>query len=352
MGSLSKRLIIGASLLIFLTGALFLLLHQTGEPQEPAANDRPAIPTHSNPSADEGKVSGAVPPVINEEPQSPQQIAFSNTLEDWAAQIRESEIPEHILAAALLEKDSRIGFLRLQRLLQENPWHPLLNMTLADHCLELPDPLFCNEQLRHRLMSFDGDNGRVRDLLALLAWQKGDPETALYELRESARSSYSDDLWADQLQIVGESLTSFGLQERNQQWQEGVFGYVAATTARSLSQIVTLCREQITNPEWRSTCRARGLNLAENGRTLLLQSLGLGLARIASDADDPVISRTKAHLDQTQARMIAIFDQLNLNSDKPRASLNDVQWQKFLDIMRSEGEAAGLEYLTQTLAEL
>lgn len=352
MGSPSKRLIMAASLLIFLTGALFLLLRQTGEPQPPPTSDLAAIPTLSNSFADETKAPAAASAVINEEPQNPQQIAYFNALEGWAAQIRESEIPEHMLAAALLEKDSRTGFLRLQRLLQASPWHPLLNMTLADHCLELPDPLFCNEQLRQRLMSFDGDNGRVRDLLALLAWQNGDPETALYELRESAHSPYSDNLWADQLQIIAESLTSFGFQERTSYWREGVFGYAAAIPAKSLSQIVSLCREQIANAEWRSACRARGMNLAENGRTLLLQSLGLGLARIASDADDPVINRTKARLDQTHAEMIAVFDQLNLSSDKPQASLNDVQWQNFLDILRSEGEATALEYLTQTLAEL
>ncbi|MBE8715569.1 hypothetical protein [Cellvibrio polysaccharolyticus] len=353
MRPLSKRLLMGVTLLIFLAGALVIMLRSTDVREHSPQSSLSSTPAFSNAPANLRETSHTAPAVINDEPQHPEQTTFSTALDDWIAEIRDSELPEHLLAAALLEKDTRTAFLRLQRLLQADPFHALLNMTLADHCLELPDPLFCNEQLRTRLMSFDGDNGRVRDFLALLAWQNGDLETALNELHESAHSSYSDDLWADQLQIIGESLTRFGWQERNRQWQKGVFGHAAAITNRSFSQLITLCREQIANAEWRSACRARGLNLAENGRTLLLQGIGLGLAQITSDADDPVVTRLKADQEEARGKLVTLLEQSTLNNENGQGlPLDDTRWQMYLDILRSEGEAAAFEYLTRTLADL
>lgn len=355
MGSLSKRLIIGASLLIFLTGVVFLLLRQTGEPPQASTSDLPAArpASTSTLAVTTTKTSRSASPVNEEEPQNPQQAEFFKALGDWAEQIRESEVREHLLAAALLEKDNRIGFLRLQRLLQDDPWNPLLNMTLAEHCLELPDPLFCNEQLRNRLMSFDGDNGKVRDLLALLAWQNGDLETALNELRESAHSRYSDDLWADHLQIIGESLTSYGLRERNSQVLASIVGYTAASAGRSIGELLAMCSQQITDADWRSACQARGLNLAQNGRTLLLKGVGAGLVQTMSGADDPLTIQAKAGVRQSYDEMSALIDHPFWKVENPNGpSLSDGQWQKYLDILRSEGETAAFEYLTQTLAEL
>lgn len=353
MRPLSKRLLMGVTLLIFLAGALVIMLRSTDVRKNPFTASLSSAPALSTALADTHEALGTISTNTRDETQNPDQTAFFQAMGDWAAEIRESEFPEHLLAAALLEKDTRTAFLRLQRLLQEDPFHPLLNMTLAEHCLELPDPLFCNEQLRNRLMSFDGDNGKVRDLLALLAWQSGDTETSLNELRESAYSHYSDDLWADHLQIIGESLHNFGLQERNPQLLAGIIGYTAASAGRSVGQLLALCKAQIANADWRSACQARGLNLAQNGRTLLLKGLGASLVQAMSGEDDPLTTQAREYLQQPREEMEALLNHPFWHPDNMNGPpVSDSQWQKYLDIFRSEGEAAAFEYLTRTLADL
>lgn len=270
----------------------------------------------------------------------------------WYDYIRTSQLPEHRRAAALLETDPQIKRVRLQRLLQETPDDPLLKMQLADLCLQQRQAEACDGQLYEQLALFDGDNGTIRDYRVLLAWQERDEASSLQELQEGARSHYSDDLWAGQLQILGDSLTAFGMEERNQAWFEAVSGYAAALPNNSGWELLQLCRAQQFDNDWQDACRARGLNLTDSGRSLMQRLLGLSLASAVSEPQDPEVAASRAQLQEIQQYISeGLADPAWQSAGGRAAVINDTQWQVFLDILASEGEVAAIEYLRGVLAE-
>lgn len=251
---------------------------------------------------------------------------------------------------ALHARDLNQREIYLQQGLQQDPFNPVLNMALLEHCIAQIGSTLCDTQALETLLTLESENGLTADFAAIQAYQNGDYQASLAALEKAAKSSVTDTYEWRLMDMVAEVLTR---EERplDNQFMIDVMREAESRSSVRMGALFQMCQDQRTDSVWQSACARRGYALSENANSLGQQDFGLGLAM--SIADDPeslyrsLLQERNARLAHT-SEIVQRFDAEVLENSDWRMSA--AQWRSFLDIFAREGQVAAYQFMLHNTA--
>lgn len=235
--------------------------------------------------------------------------------------------------------------------LQLDPFNPVLNMALLEHCIAQIGSTLCDTQALEILVTLDSENGLSADFAAIQAYQNGDYQSSLAALEKAAQSSITDTYEWRLMDMVGEVLTR---EERplDHQFMIDVMREAESRSSVRMGALFQMCQDQRTDSIWQVACARRGLSLNENANALGQQDFGLGLAMsIADDSESlyrSLLQEREVRLART-SEVVQRFDAEVLENSDWRMSA--AQWRSFLDIFAREGQVAAYQFLLHNTAD-
>jgi hypothetical protein len=264
-------------------------------------------------------------------------------LDDWRKAIATSDSAEELLVAATLEADADKRETLLLEALRLDPYNPLINFMVAEHCLGAVNSTQCSPELFDVLESLDGDNGAVHDLKAIQAYRNGDIDGAAQSLMAASSSTITDAYEWQHMAAVAESLGSLGL-ERDAHFLKSVNDYADKRSGERKAILMSMCEQQRTSESWQQQCADRGKSMMENELSLDGRFFGFGLAVAASDNPEVFQQDYLKTLEMESQQMAHFISEVNA---RPDFSMNETQWSEYLAVYGKEGEKAAMGYLAE-----
>jgi len=278
-------------------------------------------------------------------PKDPEEAhaEYQRSIEDVRDRLAKSPDPEHLHAAALLEQDlaSRIAILERALVLGRND--AFLAWTAANSCARVKEPADCPlEAWEARMLALDGQNSEAWMLSATLRWRAGETGAALRALRRAAAVPESRAYWPEMLAMV-ERASAVGGQPFIDRLSHAI--RAAAMNGPDVGSAVRMCRAQSSaQRDWADACLAYGERVERQGRTMLQTSIARSIQRIALQAiqDDERLAAVIARQDAARPRaFVPLPGEIAMES----AMLNPAFFERYLELVRTQGEVAGRESL-------
>jgi hypothetical protein len=267
----------------------------------------------------------------------------------WLAQLQTSTATVDQIAKVIYEKDAEKNLVALKALLETDPQNSLVNYLLIQACLSQVDVTQCSKDSSLSLRTFESDNGVVRDLEFLSAYQKGDLSQALSALNEANHSPYSNDFTHAKFSALAQSMEKCGLK-RDLQMVANIESVLAAGLANHLNSLASVCKENQAQPEWKDACYARGQSLAERGRDGYSKMMGLSLMKSFGEASDPAY--LKLHNQFKEDLRAANQNSLLWKTMAAKGwAPNDLQWKEFLTLYETQGDSVAKQYLERVMRQ-
>jgi len=171
--------------------------------------------------------------------------------------------------------DNRIN--KLSLLIPDFPDNKLLNLTLMNACIANPDNLNCSSSHIDNALRLDGNNGALLGKIAALFNKKGDKDTAISYLENSANAPFFNDYRKDRILLFINALkpTGWSLQDI----VIHAMGFEATMWIGDLSIVNDICLSDSLTENIIQTCLAYGKRLESDGNTLLLNYVGLNIQK-------------------------------------------------------------------------
>jgi len=279
------------------------------------------------------------------QPQDPEKARaeYQQTINDLRDLLAKSPDAEHLHAAALLERDPARRIAILGRALVPGHSDAFLAWTAVNSCTRVKEPANCPlEAWEARLLALDSQNSEAWMLSATLRWRAGDVDAALRALRRAAASPESRVYWPEMLAIV-ERASAVG----GHSFIEGLsyaFG-AAAMNGPDVGSAVRMCRAQSSSHrEWAHACLAYGERVERQGRTMLQTSIARSIQRLALEVleEEERLAAVIARQDAARPKSpVPLKGEVALES----AMLHPAFFERYLDLVRTQGELAGRESL-------
>lgn len=341
IGNVSKKGILFASLFIIVLIAAAVFLHLAASPQLAGTitvqSSRQVFAASANTKLTAGQRQSSV----NGEDI---ERAFSQ----WLAHIKTSSHPKDVIARVIYNKDPSNNIADLKQLLDADPQNPLLHYLLATNCLRVVDASVCKPVKQSALAIFESDNGILGDLEFIEAYKRGDFNAALAALGDASRVNHTSDFYGAEFKALTESMEGAGFKH-NMHMIETTTGIMAASVDSLYSGIWTACKQH-SQREWQDACYNRGITLAENSVSDWPKAIGLQLIKTTGRIDEPRYEKLNAQSRrqrEDENALLPLWEAAHTNN----VQLNDEQWNAFLMLCETEGEAAAKRYLLTLLKQ-
>ncbi|MCP4412194.1 MAG: hypothetical protein GY808_06460 [Gammaproteobacteria bacterium] len=186
------------------------------------------------------------------------------------------------------------------------PNNKLLNFTLMNACVVNPENLNCSSTNIDKALALDGNNGALLSEIAAFYYKKGDQDTAISFLENSAHAPFFNDYRKEQLTLFVNALKPMGLP-----LMDITSVAVGLDPPMNLSIGPSLCLSDPFPEDIIQTCIAYGKRLESDGNTLIHNSIGLQIQKkiykhFADITSLEEVDRKKKIYDQTIKDMIFI----------------------------------------------
>jgi hypothetical protein len=216
--------------------------------------------------------------------------------------------PEHLVFAALLDRESESRMNLVERAVATNPQDAFTLWVAVNVCADDHKPAACpRPEWERQLLSIDSQNSESWIIVAANRYRRGDLDAALDALQQAATSAESRAFWVETIEMAERGFAVAGdlaFPERATM----AFG-VAASSQPRINDYVKMCKEQsAADVNWAYACLAYGQTLEVQGKTEMGQSIALALQLMALEAigDTEAFARVELRKQQrTQERMDA-----------------------------------------------
>lgn len=291
------------------------------------------------------------PATIQTPDNSPKPTSPGVTQEaNWREALRGSDNPTDMLLLALQEGDVLQREALLGQALALDPYNPLLNYAVLEHCTAEMTSALCGPEYLDVLAALDANNGVVADFSAINAYRNGDFSGALASLNHASDAEFSDSFRWQHMSLLGDALIRQGRPIDAGLVTTAMSESLASSGAR-LGALFQMCQDQRTDSVWQDACAQRGLALSQSGKSWTSQDFGYGMAMSVVDHPDQLHQQlAELRVPQMQANQ-ALSRELERQFDRKDWQLSQRQWHRFIDTYAQEGEQAALRFLVNSVGE-
>ncbi len=269
---------------------------------------------------------------------------YEEQAEEMRRVLGSSTDAEHLLVAALVSwrKSPEEALLLLRRAESADPTNALVASQLLEFCVEIDACDRARPELERNLIEADKANGMAWVTVARSRLARADDAGALAALREAAAAPVMDDHFADHALLFDRALaasSSLPPFERS----VAALGHGAAVFTASFL-ITRDCDERAKHSaEWRDVCLRLGERFEHSGRTILTQSVGIGLqAKMYEFGGD---SRAQQIAERRYRRFRDDWEHLASRTSRAMELQDATVQRHFLDTFAASGEVAAMQYL-------
>ncbi|WP_185234701.1 hypothetical protein [Teredinibacter franksiae] len=296
---------------------------------------------------------GFANPMLPQQPKRPEQrpVAAKQTVANTQIEpVPEPESAEEFLLNISLEDDIEKRQALLFEALLLDPYNPLLNFLVIEHCLGYINSSQCGPEIFNALELLDAENAAVKDLKAVHAYQNGDVDGALEALKESLDMEVTDDYRWQRMDGISQVLSERG-EIKDAAFIQKVLRLSSTREGLRFDGLNTMCREQQTNSDWRQLCLQRGTAMSKN--SLSQNSKYVGYAIAASLSDNPEAEKNIiAGLNNQSEYIQGLNKQFDdITERNPDWQFSDREWEGYLRVYARDGEISATSYLLVKLRE-
>lgn len=264
--------------------------------------------------------------------------------------LRSSTDAEHLMAAALMSSwdDSDDALLLLGQAAANDPRDPLVASQILGLCIEVGSCAGARVEMEQNLIAADRGNSLAWVQVSRSRLKRGDEDGALKALRQAASSTELNGYFVEYTMAFDRALAaSSGLAPYERIVAALGFGAAVPFDTWLISRD---CNDRAAvSAEWRDACLRLGEKLEHDGRTLLSQSVGLGIQ----------ISMYKLEgdtrpLEQALVRQKEFKDGYQLVSSQSNRAIelrDATMVRKYFEIFAANGELEAMQYLADEVAE-
>lgn len=195
-----------------------------------------------------------------------------------------STSPERLLEYALYA-NLPIGKSRLDLLLAYNeryPHNPLVLMEAASLCSTSSNDR-CSNSFINTAIASDKENGAMWINGVLFFASRGDDEGVLRSISGLVKTSMFNEKSGERINLYAQALAGSNADD----FRANIIAAIGIEAAREsgLSHVVTWCKEGIDDIQKENACLYFGQNLAQRGKILFSQSIGLAIQKIIYEAE-------------------------------------------------------------------
>lgn len=255
---------------------------------------------------------------------------------------------EDQLAAAMIrppEVGSRIDNLRMA--LAADPMHPLVLWQVADDCRRGRGGEYCADPyVRANVEAVLGGNGWYWVQVAAFYHEQGLFDQSLQATRRAVSAPEFDDYFIDNVLLLERALSADS--DRNYIDRiAGAIGYSAAMPNEYLARECAQRAEQ--DGEWLDVCTMLVERYEQDGTNLLMQMMGLELQERFYAQSGLSVEIADARIRRLELR--ELLDRVDADYQLVQALDPNVN-ARYLDVWKSSGEVAALEYAIAAVDEL
>lgn len=250
---------------------------------------------------------------------------------------------EHLIAASMLsvQWDSELAANHRQRARNLSPE----NRLLAWHELLLCEAPTCNStSVEDNAIRVASDNGAVWFVIASNRLARNQDRAAVEAVRQAITAPVFDIFFIDQVLILERAYSASTDWSYPQRVYQG-FGFAAAQLPQ-FSLLTEQCdRADQGRGEWVSLCDQLGDTMLQNGQTIIVQSIGAALRKIAAKKSSGDTNPLRGSSNQADSVAVNMVDETVM--------MNDVTvLRNFIADFEAYGESAAQENLRTEVARL
>jgi hypothetical protein len=287
---------------------------------------------------------GACPDFEDDQSVDELLAEFEAQREQMLRVLEKSHDAEHLMVAALAARpdDADSALMLLGNAAFRDPANPMIASQLLDLCLEIGHCSRARPEMERNLVAADKANVLAWLQVARSRLSRGDEQGALSAMREAAGAAVVDDRLVDYVMTYDRALAASSDLEPYAR-MHAAFMHAAGVFA-SETMIFEDCRERVPgSAEWNDLCIRVAERLEQDGRTLQMQSIGLGmqihLYKLVGDTreQERVMDRHRAFRAQ--------YDPLTLQAARVEELQDATVMRRYLEVLDASGELEAMRYI-------
>ncbi len=279
---------------------------------------------------------------IDDEEQDERNRVLADTLS-------QSAYAEDQLAAAIIGAfigvDRRIE--NLSNALAADPRHPLVLWQVADDCRRGRGGEYCTDPyVRANVEAALGGNGWYWVQVAAFYHEQGLFDEALDATRRAVSAPDFDDYFIDNVLLLERALSA----DSDRNYIDRIVGGIGYTAAMPVDFFARECTQRAAqDAEWLDSCTMLAERFEQDGTNLMIQTIGLGMQEqlYAQAGLNTEIRDARIRKQELRGLLDAV------DADYQLVQMLDPQVNaRYIDVWKSNGEVAALEYAITTVDEL
>jgi hypothetical protein len=269
---------------------------------------------------------------------------YESQREQMLRVLEKSHDAEHLMVAALAARpdDADRALMLLGDAAFRNPANPMIASQLLDLCLDTGHCSRARPEMERNLVAADKANVLAWVQVARSRLSRDDEQGALSAMREAAAAAIVEDYLVEYAMTYDRALAASSDLEPYARMY-AAFMHAAGVFA-SETLIFEDCRERAPDSaEWADLCIRVAERLEQDGRTMMLQSIGLGMQAILYKLVGDTREQERT-LDRERA-FRARFDPLLHRAVRVEELGDATVMRRFLEIFDASGELEAMQYL-------